>query len=123
MEIADKLNILKAASEGLLYPSESDEPFKVFCWPRETGQTAGEAVRAHIGEEEGKPVESVPADGFFAEMTDSDEADRFAELRTALERVVPDFVVLRAGRINVSVFLIGATTEKWLGLQTQSVET
>jgi hypothetical protein len=123
MEIADKLNILQAASEGLLYPSESDEPFKVFCWPRETGQAPDEAVRAHMGVEEAKLVESVTVDRFFAQLADSDEADRFAGLRTAIEHVVPDFVVLRAGRINVSVFLIGTATEKWLGLQTVSVET
>jgi hypothetical protein len=121
--MADKLNILKAASEGLLYPSESDEPFTIFCWPRETGQTAREAVRAHMGAQQGNPVESVPVDGFFAALTGSDEADRFAKLRTALEHVLPDFVVLRAGRINVSVFLIGTATEEWLGLQTVSVET
>jgi hypothetical protein len=123
MEITDKLNILKAASERLLYPSESDEPFKVFCWPRATGQAAYDAVRAHMGAQQGNPVESVPVDGFFAALTESDEADRFAELRTVLEHVVPDFVVLRAGKINVGVFLIGTATEKWLGLQTVSVET
>jgi hypothetical protein len=121
MEIADKLNILQAASDDLLYPSEMDEPFKVFCWPRETGQTAQDAVRIHGGA--GEPIESVPVDGFFAALTDSDEADRFAELRTALQHVLPDFVVLRAGRINVSVFLIGTAPDKWLGLQTVSVET
>jgi len=121
MEIADKLNILNAASEGLLYPSESDEPFKVFCWPRETGQTAQDAVRIHGGV--GIPIESVTVNEFFAALSDSDEADRFAELRTTLGHVVPDFVVLRAGRIDVSVLLIGTATEKWLGLQTVSVET
>jgi hypothetical protein len=121
MEIADKLSILQTASEGLLYPSESDEPFNVFCWPRETAQTAQDAVRIHGGA--GEPIESVPIDGFFAALTDSDEADRFAELRAALEHVVPDFVVLRAGRINVGVFLIGTATDNWLGLQTVSVET
>jgi hypothetical protein len=116
----DVLKILKKASAGLTYPSETDAPFEPFVW--EGKGTARDQVAARAGK--GKPIEEVAIDAFFKELEESDDAERFKQLRKVLEEQLQGLKVFRVGKIRIDVYLIGqAKSGKWAGLHTVSVET
>lgn len=57
---------LTAASAGLLYPSESDEPFEAFAWPAGYGQTPKQALEQNAP---GKsPVVEQSVNAFFGAL-------------------------------------------------------
>ena len=119
----DLLSSLRAAAEGLYYPSESDAPFEPFRWPAAAGWTARAAVAAH--EDEGARIEEVSADASFGPLESGEDADRYRQLRRTLERAVRDLTVIRAGEVRVAIYLIGRTRrgDGWVGLRTTSIET
>lgn len=118
----DELRPLRQAAAGLLYPSESDEPIEVFSWPGKSASTAKDAVVAHARRPE--PLEERAVDQFFAAMDGGDDAEKFRAVRKALEAVVRDVHVFRAGEVQVEVFVIGRTRGgDWAGLRTVAVET
>ncbi|HWE97293.1 MAG TPA: nuclease A inhibitor family protein [Tepidisphaeraceae bacterium] len=115
------LEVLRKATDGLLYPSESDEPFEPFRWKRTADDPAKEvAAPARAGE----TVREQSVADFFGALEDSDDAARFAGLRRALESKLAGLRVFRVGDIEVGVYLIGRTPDgDWAGLHTTSVET
>jgi len=115
------LELLRKASEGLMYPSESEAPFDVFRW-KPSGPDSLKDVQAHA--KKGAAVQEQPVDEFFNELQESEDAQRFAELRRKLESVVSGLKVYRVGKINIDVYLVGkAGSGDWVGLHTSSVET
>lgn len=121
--MADELtDELRAATDGLYYPSESDAPFEWFDWPATAGRTARAAVAGH--EPAGARIEEQSPDAFFEPLADGEDADRFARLRTLLERRVADQTVVRAGEVRVNIYLIGRTRDGgWVGVRTTAIET
>jgi hypothetical protein len=114
-------NELRDAVAGLLYPSESDEPFDPFVWkPTETD------ALSQIGAQGRKtaPVMETSLDDFFAELIAGEQGQSFARLRQVLLSRLTGLRVLRIGDIEVAVYLIGKTKSgTWAGLRTVSVET
>jgi len=122
-EMPKEIGELQAAVAGLLYPSESDEPFDVVWWQAREGKSAREAVAAHGA---GRKIETVPIDAYFSQLDESDDARRFRMLRQTLESRLSDLSVFRvgAGEVRVDVYLIGRNrNEDWVGVHTVSVET
>lgn len=119
------LAALRQASDGLLYPSESDEPFTAFAWPpaRDPAHDTAQAqVVAHSPK--GAAVSEQTVDDFFAQLQGSPDAGRYAQLRKVLEQQLAGLKAFRAGEVRVAVYLIGkAPSGSWAGLQTLSVET
>lgn len=116
-----ELNELVAAAAGLLYPSETDAPFDVFCWTPQGDDPEAE-IRLHV--HEWGDVERVTPEAFFAELRGDDNAARFEKLRRALKSTVFGLAVYRIGRVTVDIFLIGRTRNgNWAGVHTVSVET
>jgi hypothetical protein len=112
---------LREATAGLLYPSESDEPFHVFMWKA----TQTDALRqiAALGKT-AEPVSETSLDEFFAELLTGDDAEAYAHLREVLAARLSGVRVLRIGEIEVDVYLIGrAKSGAWAGLLTKSIET
>ena len=110
--MSDVLDDLRSASEGLLYPSESDAPF--------------ELVRFGALDDiiTNRPFKEQTLDQFFAELLTSDDADRYRALRQTLESRLTNLKVLRIGSIQVEVYIVGQTTTgAWAGLRTTSIET
>jgi Nuclease A inhibitor-like protein len=112
---------LKNATQGLLYPSESDEPFEPFIWKSTTNDPAKE-VAAHSAP--GAKIREQSVDDFFAALVTSEDAARYAALRRELESRLKGLRVFRVGEIEVAVYLIGKVpTGVWAGVRTTSVET
>jgi hypothetical protein len=118
---ADQLQTIRDAITGLLYPSESDEPFEIFQWSPVSGDGRDQVV-AHAA---GEPVVAKGVSAFFDDLKDSDDAAGFAALRLALENVLPGLSVFRVGQSpEVGVFLIGQLPDgNWAGVRTLAVET
>ncbi len=124
---------LKKASKGLLYPSESDEPFQVFTWGKGSGQLTAKRVRELAGHEGDERVEEVSVADFFKDLTaDQDWHGRkekaamkkFRALEQTLAQNLADAQVFRVGETNLDIYIVGKTADgEWAGLHTQAVET
>lgn len=120
----DPLEELKKACAGLEYPSESDAPFDLVQWPATSNDSAQSQVASHAGPN--RRISEVPADRFFGDLNDSEDAPRFIALRRALEANLSGLKIFRAGEgeVKVDIYLVGKTASGgWAGLHTTSVET
>jgi hypothetical protein len=114
----DELQEIRKASAGLEFPSESDAPFDVIRWP------AKDAITAHFGGR--RKVEEVAIDAFFAELLESDDGERYRQLRRTLESQLKQLKIYRVGvgETKVDIYLLGRLrTGDWAGLHTTSIET
>src|SRR4051812_43336766 len=93
---------LKQATDGLMYPSESDAPLDVFVWPA-AGKTAVEAVRLNV--KIAAPIEERSAAELFDELAGVDEG--FVRLRQVMEATLTGLTVVRFGEVEVGVYVIG----------------
>ena len=117
----DVLISLRQASKGLLYPSESDEPFSAFVW----NATEHDAVRqiAALGKRI-SPLSETTLDDFFAELMTGDDGDQLQQLRATLESRLSGTRVLRIGEVEVEIYVIGKNVAgDWAGVCTVSIET
>ena len=123
---------LTQASEGLLFPSESDAPFEVVRWKAE-GQLTPATLLQLTGHSPNAPVQVVDFDKFFAIATqeedwhDEDEREavqRFRQLVNVLKENLSQLQVYRVGQRSIDAYIIGVTPAgDWVGLSTQVVET
>jgi len=130
------LKALRAASKGLLYPSESDRPVKAFTWTADQAKGAisgAEAVAAVTSVPPGRIKEGALAD-FFQPVTTpqpwhSDEEKvtlrRFQELEKTLTATLQDPKAYRAeGGTTIDAYVVGKDADgNWSGVSTQLVET
>lgn len=118
----ETLNVLRQLTDGLTYPSDSDEPFDVFVW--DANGTARDQVAAHAGQD--RKLEEVPVETFFAALDEADDAPRYRQLQRVLMSSLKPFTILRAGagEVRVDVYLLGKVDSgQWGGVHTVSVET
>src|SRR5438045_3921330 len=107
----DELDPIRTAAKGLLYPSETDAPFEVLRFPAPGGGSLTKGDVAHLlGKSKSEAVEEQSLDEFFAELDGADDAERFRNLRRAIEGVLPDARVYRVGSVNIDVLVIGHTS-------------
>src|SRR5690349_2580494 len=108
---------LEAAANGLLYPSESDEPFTFVRLPgiAKRGLGPRRLLKALELPPE-TPIREQTVSAFFEGVP----GDDFAALRQALKAAVPGFRVFRVGEVQVQVYLLGKDGEDAVGLKTVS---
>ena len=123
--IPDDIAKLKAAVEGLTYPSESDEPFEVVRWENLGRVDMAVLVGEHGGK--GRKVKQVAVDKFFEALREADDAERYEQLRWTLEGIARDLKVIRIGdgEVRVDVFVLGSSQadRSVVGVHTVSTET
>jgi hypothetical protein len=125
------LQELTAATDGLLYMSESDYPFATFTWPGPDAPTP-ETVRAWENEPD-KPCEADDFARMFRAPTTEfpgvnepgkERVRRFRALVALLQENLADICVIRTGAAQKNVYILGRSPKgNWLGLKTQAVET
>jgi hypothetical protein len=128
----DAINDLKRATKGLLYTSESDEPFRTFTWKGE-GTLTAEKLLQLAKHEAGEKVEEISLDDFFGDLTEEQDwhgdeeketVQKYKKLREAIEGRLSDVKVFRVGEPNIDIYIVGKTdTGDWAGVQTKAVET
>ncbi len=121
----DVIAKLKAAVEGLTYPSESDEPFDVVRWENINGLPIESLVARHAAKD--RKIKQVAVEDFFAALKDSDDAGRYESLRKVLASVTREVTVFRVGEgeVRVDAYVLGSSTadRSIVGVHTVSVET
>lgn len=131
MSTNDAIAALEKASEGLLYQSESDEPFTTFKWKAD-GELTAAAVLKCARKPAKTPVEEVPLADFFKDLTTDQDwygeeekatAEQYRGLLKAVKQNLADAKVFKVGKTKVSVFIVGKTDGDWAGLKTTAVET
>lgn len=129
----DIVKVLRDATDGLLYMSESDEPFEVIDWPGMPEEPTVAGLRKHSGQDLAIPVSQLPVEVLLKELMEekpwhgpAEKADvlRYRNLFRVFKEHLPSAKVFRFGVVRVDVFILGRTTEgHWVGLKTKAVET
>jgi hypothetical protein len=123
---------LRKATEGLLFPSETDAPLEVFEWPGEQGKPDKARVLELAKLPAGTSVKTKSVDAFFKEATqeqswhdDQEKAvvQKFKQLVLTLKDALADVKVFQAGKAESDVYIVGRTEAGWAGVKTKVVQT
>lgn len=127
----EKLNPLLA---DLYYPSESDEPISFVTGPpAQEGPLTEIQIKEWLQLPAEKQLEERPEEDFWTPVTEEKDwygdeekaqANRFKQVRTAIEQLLTDRQVFRVGETEIDLYLLGRQTDgSWAGLKTLIVET
>ena len=121
--------VLKEATEGLTYQSESDYPVKPLFMKGE----GRKSISASDIPKAIKPIKQIDLDEFFDSVTREEDwygpaerktAQRFQELVKLLRDNLTDIKVYKAGKVKMDVYVVGKTTDgDFAGVTTKVVET
>jgi hypothetical protein len=130
---ADVLQALRAATDGLLYMSETDAPFELVHWHSSEPTLTSVSLLKLIGKSYGVPVEEIGLDEFFqALMEDQDWHDekakravqQYRQLLVVLKQNLADLKVFKIGEVQIDIYLVGRATDgDWAGIKTEATET
>jgi hypothetical protein len=128
-----KEDVLREATDGLLFTSETDAPFEYVHWEWPESAMTLRDVRELTDSGSETPVEEADFGEFFADVTRDekwhDEEDRqtiqrYRQLESILKDQLNDLRVFRVGETEIEIYIVGRTTQGiWEGLRTLSVET
>jgi hypothetical protein len=124
--------VLKEATSGLLFMSESDYPLEVIRWSG-SEQLSPELLWRKAGLDAASPLVETDLETFFrvaaGEQAWKGEAEllvvkKYQRLMRLLKENLTEIRVYRVGEIKISVYVLGRSEEgNWLGVSTQVVET
>jgi hypothetical protein len=117
------LDALKQASQGLLFPSETDAPLEPFAWEGFAKLTK-DRLRQRAGAGPGTAVEQTTLDDLLRIVPQEDKP-KFDALRQALEGQLAGVKVYKVGdEAERQVYVVGKAPDgRWAGLKTTVVET
>lgn len=121
---------IKTIVKGVFYVSETDS--EIFPFEGEQCETvSAEELLRQLGRNE--PVEERDFEDFFKRLTEIQEwfgdeetatANKFSELKEFLIKNLKDLRVLKVGKIEVDIYIVGLNSENRLaGVWTKAVET
>lgn len=123
---------IERACQGLFFPSETDAAMLPFFGGKAFGSRR-EAIVRERGSKDKKEIEERPFVEFFARLTKMQDwftpveirnAKRFLELQKLLEDNLDDLTVLRIGRVQIDIYVVGIDKAGNLaGIRTRAVET
>ncbi len=113
------LETLRAATAGLLFPSETDAPFEPFVWV--AGENTPAVVSRFAGYPPAEPCLAMSLEEFLRDLNDDPP---FRALKTILEKTLKAIRVYRFGTTAPVYYLVGQDSAGRLaGLKTNAVET
>jgi hypothetical protein len=117
------LDALKAASKGLLFPSESEAPLEPFAW-KDGGALTHERLLELAGAEAGTSVEETDLATLLRTIPPEDKA-KFDRLAKVLQEQLTGIKAYKVGdEAEKEVYIVGKTKDgRWAGLKTSVVET
>lgn len=123
-------NLLVEATQGLLFPSETDARIVPFVLPLTNHVRQIHRVQGLIGIEPNRPLEQITVTRFFRPVIDPglgrdpEETARFRWLLKVLKANLHNLKVWRVGKIDIEVYVVGRSALGNLaGLRTRVVET
>jgi nuclease A inhibitor-like protein len=109
--------------------SETDAPLTYYEMAGEAAQHWPPTVASQfvelIGEDQNKPVETIPPEEFFRKLQAGNEgrADQIKALQKAILQELENPRCYRVGEIRIDIYVLGRDNSKICGLRTLSVET
>ncbi len=133
MALDPALAPLNQAAAGLLYPSESDEPFEAFSWGEVHGPLTDAQLLALAGQDPQAQVVRETVDRFFDRLVHPKHAhsqvnpqlaQQFTALLHTLKAHLTDLEVVKFGRGDVAIFVFGRAKDGTIaGVKTAATET
>lgn len=126
---------LKAASEGLIYISETDAAFEAFVWKTDkpAGNVSAENVLKFAGEKPDAKVAEKTLDEFFEQPTEMQDwfgdeekaqVEKYLKLKELLSTKLKNAKVFKIGDVQINIYIVGLDDEGNLaGVKTKAVET
>ncbi|HUY89069.1 MAG TPA: nuclease A inhibitor family protein [Pirellulales bacterium] len=124
---------LEHAAGGLLYLSETDEPFEAFHWQQEHGSPSAARLRALAGQGPNVQVDETELSEFFDELTKKEDwfdeeeiqtAEKYERLLQTIQERLPGARVFWINGPEIEIYIVGAADEGgWAGVKTKAVET
>lgn len=121
---------LKQATTDLLWSSESDYPFELLTWDRNTELTPAALFRDLTDDD---LIESISLTDLFSPVITVEDwyesaelalVDRYKALLQTIESNLSEVQVFRIGDIEIAIYVVGKTpTGDIIGLKTYTVET
>lgn len=117
------LDALTRASEGLLFPSETEAELEPFLWEAAAAPTH-ERLRAQAGVSADAAVEKTTLADLLRTVP-SEDRSKFQALQVTLEAQLAAIQVYKVGdEPEKTVWIVGETVDgRWAGLRTTVVET
>lgn len=134
-KLQNTLDKLTAATDELLFPSESDEPFEAFSWDLPTTEELNNAqILDFLQLPKETEISQKTLDNFFRVVTtpqewhsdeDLDVVEKFQELAYAMRKSLTKIQVFLVGTTEIDAYIVGITSDKlnWAGLKTKVIET
>jgi hypothetical protein len=115
---------LAKASQGLLFPSETDAPLEPFRWANAGHKLTKDKVRQFAGAPKGAAVEETTLDDLLASVPAEDRPP-FDQLAATIQAQLSGVKVYKVGHDPAKqVYVVGKTADgQWAGLKTTVVET
>jgi hypothetical protein len=126
---------LKAASEGLIYISESDGAFEPFVWKTNepVKNVSAENVLKLAGEKPDAKVAEKTLDEFFKQPTEIQDwfgneekaqVEKYLKLKELISTKLKNAKVLKVGEVQINIYIVGIDGEGNLaGVKTKAIET
>src|SRR5262249_11779410 len=121
---------IAAATQGLVYISETDSELQVFSASEVEDDNIIAAVSNY---DDRKPIEEIPVDDFFSRLTsvhdwfgpeEKKRAERFAQLRDLLNANLHKLTAIKVGRVQKTIYVVGLTKYNNLrGVKMDAIET
>lgn len=117
MKDNELIDQLKSASEGLLWHSESDYPFKTVYWENVDDISLHKLLQKS-NRPQGTTIEVKELDRFFSQATEEKdwynseemaECQRYQALVNLLKTHISDIKVYRVGEVEIDVYILGKT--------------
>ncbi len=128
----DMITQLEQTIAGLLFPSESDAPLRVFVW-NTTAPFSPAALLSHGGYDQTTPIQRMDVDRFFYPVmqphpwdgaVEQERLRRFTMLVKLLKTELSDLTVYKVGTVGIDVYVVGRDRhDTYLGVTTHVVET
>ena len=130
----DLIDQLKQACNKLLWISESEYPFEVFCWQNQTASDlTHEKLLDFTHHSTDTIVKTDDFDSFFEVVTQPQDwygdeeiatMKQYQQLVATLKQRLNNLKVYRLGEINLDIYIVGQTPDSHLaGIATKAVET
>jgi len=124
---------LRKATRGLLYMSESDEPFEIVHL-EEPVRAFGAAEACLVAKRPaGCRVQEQRLEEFFGELaqehdwhgpSEKEDVRRYLDLWHYFKDYLAEATVFRVGELHVDIVIVGKAADKrWVGVKTRAIET
>jgi Nuclease A inhibitor-like protein len=129
MTTAEIIDRLQQATTDLVWTSESDYPFEVITWSKDTELNPTALFKLPTD----TAIATTTLEDFFTPALTTEDwfgdeevatVDRYHKLVDAIASNLSDVMVFRVGEVEITVYIVGRTSDgNLVGLKTQVVET